>query len=55
VTTIASTRDRSSVRNEAVAAAHRPNQNVRIESFANSVIPPQFSGPRTSVTRQAAL
>ncbi|MDM0031542.1 alpha/beta hydrolase [Variovorax sp. J22P271] len=56
VTAVASTRDRSSVRNEAVAAAHRPNQNVRIESFANSVIPPQFTGPRTgSTTRQAAL
>jgi hypothetical protein len=56
VTAIASTRDRSSVRNEAVAAAHRPNQNVRIESFANSVVPPQFTGPRTSsTTRQAAL
>jgi hypothetical protein len=55
VTTIASARDRSSVQQEAVAAAHRPNQNVRIESFANSVIPPQFTGARSSTTRQAAL
>ena len=55
VTTIASTRDRSSVREEAVAAAHAPNQNVRRESFAGSVIPPQFGGARISTTRQAAL
>ena len=56
VTTIASARDRSSVRSEAVAAAHRPNQNLRVESFANSVVPPQFTGPRSgSLTRQAAL
>ena len=55
VTTVASTRDRSSVQAEAVAAAHAPNQNVRRESFAGSVIPSQFGGARVSTTRQAAL
>ncbi|MDM0011317.1 alpha/beta hydrolase [Variovorax sp. J22P168] len=55
VTTVASVRDRSAVRAEAVAAAHAPNQNVRRESFAGSVIPSQFGGARISQTRQAAL
>ena len=54
-TVLASARDRADVRAEAVAHAHRPNQNVRRESFAGSVIPAQFSNPRFVTTRQAGL
>ena len=36
--------DRSStVRAEAYAKAHAPNQNVRVESFANSIVPAQYT------------
>ncbi len=52
---VVSARDRAEVRAEAVAHAHRPNQNVRRESFAGSVIPAQFSNPRFLTTRQAGL
>ena len=43
--------DRAEVRNEAVAAAHAPGQNLRSEAFADSVIPSQAR----SFTRQAGL
>ncbi|BEP61201.1 hypothetical protein GmRootV213_17550 [Variovorax sp. V213] len=43
--------DRAEVRNEAVAAAHAPGQNLRREAFADSVIPSQAR----SFTRQAGL
>jgi hypothetical protein len=43
-------RERSAVRGEGVAAAHAPNQNMRRESFPNSVIPSSASGQ----TRQAS-
>ena len=35
--------------------AHRPNQNLHVEAFANSVIPAQYSNPRSVTTRQAGL
>ncbi|CAN7189484.1 MULTISPECIES: alpha/beta hydrolase [unclassified Variovorax] len=54
-TVLVSARDPAEVRAEAVAHAHRPNQNVRRESFAGSVIPSQFSNPRFVTTRQAGL
>lgn len=39
--------DRASVRAEAVAAAHAPNQNLDRRAFANSEVPPQFqAAPR---------
>ncbi len=37
-----SSRDRASVRAEAVAAAHAPNQNLDRRAFVNSDVPPQF-------------
>jgi hypothetical protein len=43
--------DRAAVRNEAVAAAHAPGQNLRREAFADSVVPAQAR----SFTRQAGL
>lgn len=51
ITPVAGTADRAAVRNEAVAAAHAPGQNLRREAFAGSVIPEQAR----SVTRQAGL
>lgn len=42
LTTRPSRLDRASVRAEAVAAAHSPNQNVDRRAFANSELPPQF-------------
>jgi len=38
--------DRASIRAEAVAAAHAPNQNLDRRAFVNSEVPPQFQGPR---------
>jgi hypothetical protein len=43
-------RERSAVRGEAVATAHAPNQNMRRESFPNSMIPSSASAQ----TRQAS-
>ncbi|WP_432728149.1 alpha/beta hydrolase [Variovorax sp. W6] len=37
--------DRASVRAQAVAAAHAPNQNLDRRAFVNSEVPPQFQGP----------
>jgi len=34
--------DRASVRAEAVATAHAPNQNLDRRAFVNSEVPPQF-------------
>ncbi|MDQ0085870.1 hypothetical protein J2W35_006250 [Variovorax boronicumulans] len=34
--------DRASVRAQAVAAAHAPNQNLDRRAFVNSEVPPQF-------------
>ena len=42
LTTRPSLLDRASVRAQAVAAAHSPNQNVDRRAFANSELPPQF-------------
>lgn len=41
-----STRDRASIRAEAVATAHAPNQNLDRRAFVNSEVPPQFQGAR---------
>jgi len=41
-----SSRDRASVRAEAVATAHAPNQNLDRRAFANSEVPPQFRTAR---------
>ena len=41
-----SARDRASVRAEAVATAHAPNQNLDRRAFANSEVPPQFRTAR---------
>jgi hypothetical protein len=38
----ASPRERSGVKAEAVAHAHRPNQNLRVEAFADSRIPAYY-------------
>ena len=46
--------DRSAVRAEAYAKAHAPNQNVRVESFANSIVPAQYTNGSLKV-RQASL
>ena len=46
--------DRSTVRAEAYAKAHAPNQNVRVESFANSIVPAQYTNGSLKV-RQASL
>jgi hypothetical protein len=40
-----SSRDRASMRAEAVAAAHAPNQNLDRRAFVNSEVPPQFQAP----------
>ncbi|CAN7772400.1 hypothetical protein LJR290_007593 [Variovorax sp. LjRoot290] len=51
---MASPRDRASVYAEAVERAHRPNQNLRVEAFANSRVPSYYDMPsRTSQQRQA--
>lgn len=49
--------DRSTIRAQAYARAHAPNQNVRIESFANSTIPSQYTNGSLKVRsiRQASL
>ena len=39
-------RDRASVRAEAVAAAHAPNQNLDRRAFFNSEVPPQIGTGR---------
>ncbi|WP_295989101.1 alpha/beta hydrolase [uncultured Variovorax sp.] len=39
-----SSRDRASVRAEAVATAHAPNQNLDRRAFVNSEVPPQLQG-----------
>lgn len=41
-----SSRDRASIRAEAVAAAHAPNQNLDRRAFVNSEVPPQFKAAR---------
>lgn len=41
-----SLRDRASIRAEAVATAHAPNQNLDRRAFANSEVPPQFRTAR---------
>jgi len=46
--------DRSTVRAEAYARAHAPNQNVRVESFVNSKVPSQYANSSLKV-RQASL
>lgn len=41
-----SSRDRASIRAEAVEAAHAPNQNLDRRAFVNSEVPPQFQPAR---------
>jgi D-serine deaminase-like pyridoxal phosphate-dependent protein len=50
----ASSRDRREVQAEARAHAHRPNQNLRVEAFANSRIPSYYSNAKQPSTAQAA-
>ena len=49
--------DRSTVRAEAYAKAHAPNQNVRVESFAGSKLPSQYINGTLKIRsdRQASL
>lgn len=54
VTTAVSAKDRASVRAEAVATAHAPNQNLKREAFVGSVVPLQYTTARP-LTRQAGL
>lgn len=46
--------DRSVIRDQAVATAHEPNQNLDRKAFVNSVIPSQYKIVRP-VTQQAGL
>ncbi len=48
-----SPRDRAAVQAEARARAHAPNQNLRVEAFADSRVPDYYKVDRTSATRQA--
>ena len=50
----ASSRDRQAVQAEARAHAHRPNQNLRVEAFANSRIPSYYTSEKKPSTAQAA-
>ena len=45
--------DRARMRAQAVATAHAPNQNLHVEAFEASVVPPQFTNAQP-VTRNAA-
>jgi hypothetical protein len=54
VTQLSGSRERAVVREEAVATAHAPNQNLDRKAFYNSVIPSQYNFERAS-TRQAGL
>ena len=55
--TPAAPRDSSLVRDEAVAAAHRPNQNVDGKAFVNSVVPSQYMNGSLKIptSRQAGM
>lgn len=55
VQSIASTTDRSTVREAAVAAAHNPLQSLDRRAFYRDQVPAAYSKPRVSFTRQAAL
>ena len=50
-----SPRDRAAVRAEAYARAHAPNQNLRVEAFANSRVPDHYNFGKASSTRQARV
>jgi len=50
-----SPRDRAAVRAEAYARAHAPNQNLRVEAFANSRVPDHYNFDKASSTRQARV
>ena len=50
----ASSRDRQAVQAEARAHAHRPNQNLRVEAFADSRIPSYYTKGKGSSTANAA-
>jgi hypothetical protein len=50
----ASSRDRREVQAEARAHAHRPNQNLRVEAFADSRIPSYYRKETSSSTANAA-
>jgi hypothetical protein len=51
----ASPRDRAAVQAEARARAHAPNQNLRVEAFANSRVPSYYDIDKTSSTRQTRI
>jgi hypothetical protein len=40
---LAASKDSAAARNEAVAHAHRPNQNLDGKAFVNSVVPSQYT------------
>ncbi|MGO4393881.1 alpha/beta hydrolase [Variovorax sp. M-6] len=46
--------DRATIRAQAVATAHEPNQNLDRKAFVNSVVPAQYKIVRP-VTQQAGL
>jgi hypothetical protein len=48
-----SSRDRATVQAEARARAHAPNQNLRVEAFADSRVPDYYKVDRAASTRQA--
>jgi hypothetical protein len=50
-----SPRDRAMVQAEARARAHAPNQNLRVEAFANSRVPSYYDMDRSAATRQTRV
>jgi hypothetical protein len=48
-----SPRDRATVQAEAIAHAHRPNQNLRVEAFAASQVPSYYNIDRSRLVRRA--
>lgn len=55
VETVASTANRATVREEAVAAAHNPLQSLDRRAFYRDQVPAAYNKPKVSFTRQAAL
>lgn len=55
VETVASTTDRATVREQAVAAAHNPLQSLDRRAFYRDQVPAAYLKPKVSFTRQASL
>jgi len=55
VESVASTTDRTAVREQAVAAAHNPLQSLDRRAFYRDQVPAAYLKPKVSFTRQAAL